>query len=1113
MHTVKGKVVRIDNGDPVDGALVEVWDRDSGTDDALGTATTDASGKFELSFGLLEYLELFPTDFKPDLYFVVHLDGEFVGSTRHATLWNVEGNTTNVEIKVDPPASLKTVRHVYLRIEPIIGYCPVDPATETPVGVEYRRDCMRNPGHEDGTIPASEISARTLDAVIYREYMDETYLVPKPDKLVGADINEPIFHRRVPGTVLYAQPGEILKVHVWNSDTMAHSFHIHGVEFGIDSDGAWPFGVASADGRRSDEICPGERWTYTLCVGEEHVGVWPFHSHRHAGNSIDRGLFGGLIVLPKERRRPVVRVVPRLWEILDRVRQKYPPIEKFEPKQIVDPEFRYRIDVDLDYIKELMAHDANKWIEPRARVLHVPLFFHRMQDPASRPLFDTGDIHELGGEAEILFDEAGTFDYFCAIHPSMVGTVQVDPAADPAIDPVVVQINDADPGAGLPMGFYPNTVQVFPGNRVRWVNNASDHHTATSKDGASMQTHCFNGRGFTGNSPTIVGHTGQKIRWYVFNLDLSHKWHNFHPHSQRWTFAGDKVDVRSLGPAESFQAETEVPPVVPLTEEMKEIQDAAHRPESAELVELKGDFLFHCHVHHHLMSGMVGIVRAKQKVWLTPEMREELGSQFNLPIDDGGNACPDVDPDRCAKKMIGTLEELAVDPVKVFMHAALLPNTNKVLYWGKDEDDQQTRIFDADSESVSAPANQPSAFEATEWDLWSAGHAFLNTAEGHVLAHGGFAGSPAVHTFLFDPTTESWSQTGDTANGRFYPTTLTLPDGRIFTMYGTGGPNSESLEIFAPGSPDPSTGVWGEEKSFPSAFSYFYYPWTYILPDGEMFSAGPQASAYKYDCTADPIVADPAKRFDTNAGTRGSNMDGTSVLFPLRPPSYDVKVLIAGGNAPTSQSTEIIDLSAASPSWVEDPKWVLNQPRVACTTTLLPDGRVAIAGGFNDGSGSGGHIEVFDPRNPDDGWRLGPELNHVKLYHSAMILLPDGSVLIGGENNTVGPFERWYPDYYYLSRPTITNVPTNVNWGDSFTIDTPEAVAIGEAVLLRPGAVTHGFDMSQRLVEMEITSTAAGSIDVTAPPDGNVAAPGWYLLFLVNGGRVPSEGRWIRLTS
>ena len=130
-----------------------------------------------------------------------------------------------------------------------------------------------------------------------------------------------------------------------------------------------------------------------------------------------------------------------------------------------------------------------------------------------------------------------------------------------------------------------------------------------------------------------------------------------------------------------------------------------------------------------------------------------------------------------------------------------------------------------------------------------------------------------------------------------------------------------------------------------------------------------------------------------------------------------------------------------------------------------------------------------------------------------MILLPDGSVLIGGERNTVGPFERWYPDYYYLTRPTFSAAPANVTWGEGFTIDTPDSASIGEVVILRPGAVTHGFDMSQRLVQLEIAATGAGTVDAVAPPNGNVAPPGWYLLFVLNGSRVPSEGRWIRLTA
>jgi hypothetical protein len=55
--------------------------------------------------------------------------------------------------------------------------------------------------------------------------------------------------------------------------------------------------------------------------------------------------------------------------------------------------------------------------------------------------------------------------------------------------------------------------------------------------------------------------------------------------------------------------------------------------------------------------------------------------------------------------------------------------------------------------------------------------------------------------------------------------------------------------------------------------------------------------------------------------------------------------------------------------------------------------------------------------------------------------------------------------------------------------------------------------MSQRSIECVISGSDAGSLDVIAPPNGNVAPPGWYLLHIIDGSRVPSIGRWIRLHS
>ncbi len=211
------------------------------------------------------------------------------------------------------PPYCKICRNIYLKIEEIEDYSPVDPQIDKPLPpTKYRRDCLRLPGHESAIIPDDEVAARAVDAIVFREYADADYIIPKTYKLINADINEPIFDRRVPGTVIYAYPGERLCIHVFNAHNEPHSFHIHGLSYGPDSDGSYPLGTQSSDGRRSDEICPQQSWTYIFDVDESMIGCWPFHSHyRNAAKSVKLGLFGGLVVLEKKIKIPPFLPVAR----------------------------------------------------------------------------------------------------------------------------------------------------------------------------------------------------------------------------------------------------------------------------------------------------------------------------------------------------------------------------------------------------------------------------------------------------------------------------------------------------------------------------------------------------------------------------------------------------------------------------------------------------------------------------------------------------------------------------------------------------------------------------------------------------------------------------------
>ncbi len=1030
------------------------------------------------------------------------------------------------------------IRDVYLKIQVIPNYSPVEPDDHVSPPIQYRRDCMRNPGHEDGTIPDDEVASRRLTALVYREYLDPQYLVPKPDKIIAADVNEPAFTRRVPGTVIYVRPGDWLRIHVKNSDIAPHSFHIHGLRYGIDSDGSWPFGTQSGDGRRSDEICPGQTWTYYFQVTDEMIGAWPFHDHyRSIGASVNRGLFGGLVVLPEKEHEklPHFPYPPhfhkRVEEALKQIGHYHEPapVPSFAGMpmgampagggmgmpmpmpmagggQMADTHGLNLNELPPQIVPYLVTLDelahAPHPLPARDHMLHVPLFFHQMSGTRGTPVFQSAPLNPGASFTSPTFTLAAAYNYICGIHgASMAGSVTVQAGGPSSVTVIIADFS-----------FTPANVIVGIGGQVKWVNNGPSQHSVVERGGDNLPSFCLNGRSFIGNSPTIVAHAGQRIRWYVFNLDLSMGWHNFHTHGQRWHFAGQPVDIRSIGPAESFVAETEAPPVLL---PFPGLEHSGNPHKGAKEYHLRGDFLVHCHVEMHMMQGLTALVRSLQTVYLTAKEAQDVVAKTGLMLDPGNNDCPNVQIDRCAKAVGGQWEVLPGLPEITFMHAVLLPNSSRVLYWGYGQRPDQTRLWDQVTGAYTQPVNQPIALAGDE-NIWSGAHAHLNDAAGTVLVQCGFmtGGGVSANTerraFLFDPTTNAFSHATELHTGRFYPTSISLADGTVLNLFGEDHANApgagvQSFEIFTPG----GAGVWSAPKAVP--FNYFYYPWTFLLTGGDLFIAGPQKPARQFDHNAAPIIDNPANQYNQIASQRGVNMDGTAVLLPLRPPHYEPRILVLGGSAPDAQQTaEWIHLSAAHPQWEALPN--LNVPRDKVNSVLLPDGRVVVVGGI-DTLPDGGPAEIFDPEDPTSGFQIGPNMKYIRAYHSAALLLPDGSVVMGGDpNGGSTPNERYRPSYFFKPRPAITGSPAVVAHGAAFSVQTPTPGAIAEVVLMSPAAVTHAFNQNQRYVGCAITGTTATEVHATAPPDGTIAPPGYYLLFLVDTDRSPSTGVWIRIT-
>jgi len=138
-------------------------------------------------------------------------------------------------------------------------------------------------------------------------------------------------------------------------------------------------------------------------------------------------------------------------------------------------------------------------------------------------------------------------------------------------------------------------------------------------------------------------------------------------------------------------------------------------------------------------------------------------------------------------------------------------------------------------------------------------------------------------------------------------------------------------------------------------------------------------------------------------------------------------------------------------------------------------------------------------------------------YHSLALLLPDGRVLSAGGECTAAPTcnknsaEIFSPPYLFKGpRPTISSAPSSIGGGQTFFVGTPDAANVTQVTWIRLGAVTHTFNQEQRFTFLNFSQTTGG-LNVTAPPSANLAPPGFYMLFLLNGSGVPSIASIIQL--
>jgi hypothetical protein len=139
-------------------------------------------------------------------------------------------------------------------------------------------------------------------------------------------------------------------------------------------------------------------------------------------------------------------------------------------------------------------------------------------------------------------------------------------------------------------------------------------------------------------------------------------------------------------------------------------------------------------------------------------------------------------------------------------------------------------------------------------------------------------------------------------------------------------------------------------------------------------------------------------------------------------------------------------------------------------------------------------------------------------YHGTALLLPDGRVVVAGSGDSYGGPDQTVAEFYsppYLfkgPRPVISAAPSEVAYGSSFSVQSPDAASVSAVTLIRLGSVTHQFDEDQRFLELPF-STSGNTLTIQSPAHANLAPPGHYMLFLVNAQGVPSVAAIVRFPS
>ena len=264
-------------------------------------------------------------------------------------------------------------------------------------------------------------------------------------------------------------------------------------------------------------------------------------------------------------------------------------------------------------------------------------------------------------------------------------------------------------------------------------------------------------------------------------------------------------------------------------------------------------------------------------------------------------------------------------------------------------------------------------------------------ADGRVLVCGGVdaLGVTLGTAEIYDPVSGAFSLTGSMGTARFAANATLLPDGRVLVA---GGEDSSFLSTASAELFNPINGTFSPTGSL---LTSRLNPTMTLLGNGEVLVAGGyEGSSVDGTPLSSAELYDPASGIFSPTGSMDvarRNQTATTLL--------NGSVLIAGGyNGSYVNAPEVYN--AGTGSFV--PTGDMSVPRRYPTANLLPDGKVLVAGGYTN-STAGSTLASAELYDPATGNFTGTGSMTTPRGRQTGTLLGDGTVLIAGGYNLVTP--------------------------------------------------------------------------------------------------------------